>query len=67
MIRKRPRPYWLSEGTEPCAACFHLHVLETVYWCSGCDRSVCVQCIVVVHETREAFCPECLASTREER
>jgi hypothetical protein len=67
MIRFRPLRYWLARGTEACAACIHQHVLQMGYRCAGCDRGVCEQCVVVVSETREAFCPECGGSNPEGR
>lgn len=52
-------PYWLAEGTEECAVCEHYYVLEMEYRCSACDRGVCGQCAVVVHETHIVYCWEC--------
>lgn len=55
----RETPYWLSGGGESCDLCSGAHVLEMRYHCVACDRGCCIDCFVVVSETRELLCEEC--------
>jgi hypothetical protein len=66
MSARKLRPYWVSGGTETCHVCEHTHVVEMQLRCVGCDRGVCAQCAVVVRETREVFCTQCLEGEEED-
>jgi hypothetical protein len=51
-------PWWL-DGSEHCAHCLQVYVLETEYRCTACDGATCPQCAIVVRERREVHCPAC--------
>ena len=59
MEKRMRRPWWLSEGTEPCHGCTERYALQAVLRCTGCDRCYCEHCVVVIRATREVYCPEC--------
>ena len=59
-------PWWLSEESETCFACNHLHAHRTEIYCFDCDGPVCPICIEQT-TTLELICPGCLNSrSREE-
>lgn len=62
MMRERTLPYWLAGGTETCPHCTLTYVLEMEYRCVACDSGLCEQCVIVVRETLEVFCPQCAPS-----
>jgi hypothetical protein len=65
-MRPRPRlPYWLDDGTEPCAACTHSYVLQMEHRCTGCDRGFCEHCVIVI-EKQIALCAECRGAEEHE-
>ena len=57
-------PWWLGED-HSCWFCCHRHAYEVRWHCFACDRSVCPECVVIVRETREVFCPECANSDEQ--
>lgn len=44
-----------------CHVCEQPHTLDISYRCVGCDREVCALCLVLIQETSETGCPECLS------
>ena len=61
MKRKRSagvseRIWWLEEEVV-CAFCFQLHPRSGEARCEGCDREVCLHCVVV--RIGEVVCPQC--------
>ena len=55
----RPVPWWLGRGTELCGHCLHLYHYQVEYRCTDCDEPICPDCVVVIRETRNAYCVEC--------
>ena len=64
MKTRRERPYWLA-GSETCSACEHRFVLEVGFHCSGCDRPICGQCVLLDAATGEVLCLACRAAEEE--
>lgn len=66
-MRPKPTlPYWLGGGTEECEICEHFYVLEMEYRCANCDRGICGQCAVIVHEAHIVLCYDCQKEDGEE-
>ncbi len=59
MRRQRERPYWLVGGSESCSVCERGFVLEVGFHCSGCDRPLCGECVLLDPTTGEVLCLVC--------
>lgn len=58
-------PWFLEEGPGQCSSCEHFYHFEALVDCVGCDGPVCTQCVAVVIETRETYCPACNEQDRK--
>jgi hypothetical protein len=58
------RKKWWLEGSETCGFCLQRYCYEERYHCVACDADLCPQCVVVVRQTAETWCPQCAADDR---
>ena len=61
----RARPWW-QEPEADCSFCLQLHAVGLEVRCTGCDRTVCRDCAVVLFVSGEVFCPHCTGEVPEE-
>jgi hypothetical protein len=52
-------PWWVNGGELRCGFCAQRYADEVEYRCVACDTPVCPECVVVVRERGERYCPSC--------
>ncbi len=52
-------PWWLGES-HTCAFCLQRFTYESRFHCLTCDRDMCPECVVIIRETSEMHCSECV-------